>query len=438
MKANGHNPGGAPEPGWPVLDRAAAHHGLVGIFVKGIEEDTEADPAALLIQFLVAFGSIAGRNCHFYADGFRHHANLSVAVIGHTSIGRKGTALRRVLEPFRLLSDSWPTTRIKSGLSSGEGLIHAVRDPVTKITQDKKTGEITEETVDQGEPDKRLLITEEEFSRVLRVMARPENILSTILRTAWDGANLAVMTRASALQATTPHISVIAHSTVADLTKYLDATEAANGYANRFLFWLSKRARELPHGREIAPRIVEEISSGLRQAVDWAYGDGPFGGDRRIEMDGEARALWETVYAGLTADRPGLLGQITARGAPYVRRLALIYTMLDRAKATGRPHLAAALAVWRYAEGSAAYIWGDATGDHTADEIWRLLRGAGTGGMKQTDILQAVGRHTSGVVLSRAFSVLSGYGIVESMTKPSGIAGGRPATYWRVKLGAGV
>ena len=160
--------------------------------------------------------------------------------------------------------------------------------------------------MDPGEPDKRLLITEEEFSRVLRVMARPENILSTILRAAWDGADLTtVMTRASSLQATTPHISVIAHSTVADLIKYLDATEAANGYANRFLFWLSRRARELPNGREIDPRVVEQIASGLKRAVDWAYGDGPFGADRRIEMDGEARALWEAVYPGLTAGRPG-------------------------------------------------------------------------------------------------------------------------------------
>ena len=51
-----------------------------------------------------------------------------------------------------------------------------------------------------------------------------------------------------------------------------------------------------------------------------------------------------------------MLGQITARGAPYVRRLALIYTMLDQAEATGRRHLEAALAVWRYAEASAAYV----------------------------------------------------------------------------------
>ena len=151
--ANGHDAEGAPppKPGWPMLDRAA-YLGLVKVFVEAIEEDTEADPAALLIQFLTAFGSVAGRNCHFYADGFRHHANLFVTVIGDTMIGRKGTALRRVLEPFRRLADSWPTTRIKSGLSSGEGLIHAVRDPVTKTTQDKKTGEISEERWTRASP----------------------------------------------------------------------------------------------------------------------------------------------------------------------------------------------------------------------------------------------------------------------------------------------
>jgi hypothetical protein len=58
-----------------------------------------------------------------------------------------------------------------AGLSSGEGLIHAVRDPVTKVNKEGQ-----EETVDPGVADKRLLIKESEFSRVLRVMGRPENI----------------------------------------------------------------------------------------------------------------------------------------------------------------------------------------------------------------------------------------------------------------------
>src|SRR5438128_2157582 len=46
----------APEP-----LRAAAFHGLAGEFVRAVDPHTEADPAAMLTQFLAAFGNACGR-----------------------------------------------------------------------------------------------------------------------------------------------------------------------------------------------------------------------------------------------------------------------------------------------------------------------------------------------------------------------------------------
>lgn len=431
MKPNGHDSSAELPRLWPVLGEAA-FHGRAGKFVRAIETHTEADPTALLIQFLGAFGNIVGRRCYCRIDGKRHHGNIFALVLGDTAIARKGTSWARVREVYRHLDYAWETTRIMGGLSSGEGLISAVRDPVTKETTNKN-GEVKEETVDPGVDDKRLLLVEEEFSRVLRIMARPENILSTILRGAWDGIDLAVMTKSPA-HATAPHISMIAHSTTADLIKYLDTTDAANGYANRFLFWMSKRSRLLPRGSEVDPRVIEELSSGLKCAADKAHG-AMFDDDQRIELDEEAWGMWEAIYPDLTTGKAGLLGQITARGAPYVRRLALIYTMLDGRTTTERKHLDAALAVWRYAEASAAYVFGGNTGDAVADEIWRMLRAAGPGGMKQTDIHIAVGRHTTAAAMSKALGILREFHIIEGMPGASTAGGGRPATVWRVKPG---
>ena len=54
----------APLRSWPASLAADAFHGLAGTFVRTVEPHSEADPAALLLQFLVAFGSAAGREPH--------------------------------------------------------------------------------------------------------------------------------------------------------------------------------------------------------------------------------------------------------------------------------------------------------------------------------------------------------------------------------------
>ena len=56
---------------WPVLD-SAAYHGLAGETVSTILPYTEADPAAMLLQYLVSFGNVVGRQSYCIADGAEH------------------------------------------------------------------------------------------------------------------------------------------------------------------------------------------------------------------------------------------------------------------------------------------------------------------------------------------------------------------------------
>jgi len=46
-----------------------AFHGPLGESVERLEPFTEADPAAILVQILVAFGNMIGRFAHFYSEG---------------------------------------------------------------------------------------------------------------------------------------------------------------------------------------------------------------------------------------------------------------------------------------------------------------------------------------------------------------------------------
>jgi hypothetical protein len=238
------------EPAWPDPPAEEAFHGLAGRIVRMIEPSSEADPVALLVQTLVAFGSIIGRGAFFQVEGDKHHANEFAVLVGRTSKGRKGTSWGRVNRLLTEAEDQWAANRIQTGLSSGEGLIWAVRDPIKKLEKIKDKGGIRYEEVDAdpGEPDKRLLILETEFASVLKQTERQGNTLSPILRQAWDGMPLRTMTKNSPARSTGAHISLIGHITVDELRRYLTQTESANGFGNRHTWFCTQRSKELPEG----------------------------------------------------------------------------------------------------------------------------------------------------------------------------------------------
>jgi Protein of unknown function (DUF3987) len=405
---------------WPEPLGLAAYHGLAGEVVCAIEPHTEVDPAAILFQFLTAVGNVFGRRAYFCVEDTRHHPNLFTLLVGNTSKSRKGTSWRRVKA---LIQDtSWANDCIANGLSTGEGLIHRVRDRVIEAQLDKKTKKTHDVVVDPGVDDKRLLVIEEEFARPLRAMQRPENILSAVLREAWDGDRLQVMTKKSPAKATGAHISVIAHVTRDDLLQEMDMASTANGFGNRFLFCRIKRSKLLPLGG----RSGEQTLAALRARLIDVTNRCPSG---ELCFDHDAEKLWRARYDELSADRLGMYGAITARGEAQVIRLALLYALLDQAQFIGAPHLEAALEVWRYADASARSLFGDKTGSRIGDSILSALRVAGTKGMTRTEIRDLLGHH---VHASRIDEELAKLAIRKLARWTQLVSGGRPTTLWRI------
>ena len=80
---------------WPV-PADTAFYGLAGDVVTSILPNTESDPAALLLQYLVSFGNAVGRQPYYLVEGTKHFANLYAVLAGPTSKGRKGTAADRI------------------------------------------------------------------------------------------------------------------------------------------------------------------------------------------------------------------------------------------------------------------------------------------------------------------------------------------------------
>ena len=405
---------GAP---WPMLN-PAARHGLAGEFVDLTEQHTEADPAGLLLQFLAGAGNMLGRGPHWAVEADEHHSNIFVVLVGVTSKGRKGVSLGHVKRRLRTVDEMWASKCIVGGLSSGEGLIHEVRDPVFG---EEKDG--TPTVIDEGVSDKRRLVVETEFSSPLKMAKREGNILSGIVRQAWDTGTLHTLTKHSPSKATGAHISVIAHITQDELVRHLDETEMANGFANRFLWGCVKRSHVLPEGGQISGVNFEPFTLRLNAAVTFATEMG----DKALTFDAAARERWHAKYPRLSEGRPGMFGAVTGRAEAQVARLALIYALLACAREIKLPHLEAALAVWGYCQASAAFIFGDALGDPVADQILAALRDRPEG-MTRNDVRNFFGRHLAADQIDRALVVLAKHGRARCEFR-RGL--GRPAEVWK-------
>jgi phage/plasmid primase-like uncharacterized protein len=415
ISAAGDPGGGA----WPDALAPEALHGIAGEFVKMTEPRTEADPAALLVQFLIAFGALVGRGPHFYIDGSEHHANLFALLVGATSKGRKGTSWARVREVYERIDDWKP---IVSGLSSGEGIKYHVRD-AREETKPNRKGEIVTELVDEGVIDKRLLVIESEFAAALRAAQRQGNTLSATIREAWDTGNLRTLTKHDPVTATGAHICIVGHITADELRAELAQTDTANGFANRFVFVAVRRSKLLPRGGGAPDDTALSTFAGeLSALAATARTRG------RLDMAPDAWIVWDRVYPELSAGGDGLHGAVTARAEAQVLRLALVYCLLDGADRIEPAHLFAALTVWTYCDATAKHIFGASLGDRIADEIMRRLRVAGDAGLTRNDIRDAFGRNQSSERIGSALEMLQRRGRATCETVGTG---GRPAEVWR-------
>ena len=406
-----------PDP-WPVM-AAAAYHGLSGEIVSVLAPETEADPIALLLQYLISFGNILGRKPFYYMSGKRHYLTLYALIVGATARARKGTSAELVRRVFEVADPDWARNNIASGISSGEGIIHAIRDPIYGM----KKG--AEELLDPGIDDKRLMLDEREFAAALDSMQRPGNVVSRIIRDAWDSPELLrTLTKHSPTQATRPHISIVGHITLSELRKKLVGSEISNGFANRYLFACVRRTgRLLPFGGDLPDEVFASLGAKTQAALTVA------GALTEIKMAEAAKPIWAPFYYRSDQDVSGLVDELTARDTAQAIRLALFFALIDGSAQIEAVHIEAATAVWDYCDASARYIFGDATGNSIDDTILVEVRAAGSVGLSRSQILRNVfGSNVPRSKIAPALERLESAGkIRREMHKPSI---GRPAEVW--------
>ncbi|MGB8478669.1 MAG: bifunctional DNA primase/polymerase [Acidobacteriaceae bacterium] len=404
---------------YPEPMGADAFTGLPGEFVRLYEPATESDPHALLSTFLTVFGCIAGSSPHFYIEGARHTANLFNVLVGKSSKSRKGTSGKHVLNFFDLFEHEFLLNRRPSGMSSGEGLIEAIRD--SRGVDDKG-----------GVSDKRLFVNETEFAKPLNNMRRDGNNLSSTVRTAWDGDKLQTLAKNNKDVCTNPHIAILGHITEEELTKQLSAVDSFNGFGNRFLWVCVRRSKELPDGGNVDFFNVQALASKVKEALDYAKTVD------RLFWDESSHSLWLEVYPQLTAEAKGIFGALTGRGEAQVMRLAVNYALLDPwtsyHKDSGHTcirvqHLKAALAYWHYCESSVFHIFRDVSLLTLINSVLEKITNASGAGMTQTAIHNELGNNILASELKRALTLLKDKGFI---TGSKMFTGGRPAVLWRL------
>jgi hypothetical protein len=319
--------------GLPRLDRDA-FHGLPGLVVEILEPHTEADSAALLVHFLAMFGNAAGAGPHVVQDA-NQPARINAVVVGDAAFGRKGTAANAIERLMRYADPDWANTRILRGAQSAEAIIAEVDD-------DRAT-------------DRRLLVFEHEYGRLLAVLQRREN-LSDTLKLAYDGARLQVRTkeRDGWRTATRAHISVIGHVTPDVLGDRLSVTELGSGFGNRFLYALVGRSKQLPRGGRLSDTeldgLAEKVADALEFANEVAFAHvdpisarlyDHFGMQPQVELERTDAfwQRWEELYddGPLNQRLPGIVGIVLERASTHVLRLAVCYALADCSKAVDRP-----------------------------------------------------------------------------------------------------
>jgi hypothetical protein len=402
---------------------------------------TEVDPPAFVFQLLTEIGVMVGRRVYVNCGGAPHYMNLFTQIVGHSGLASKGTsrhAEKAIIRGLQSFGDKyeWDERNYLSGIVSGAGLIHEVRDKKTE----KKDEDAEEKVIDAGVTDKRKLIVETEFSRMMKATAKPDDPLREVMQQLWDGDDV-VSTRAKTMGevGTQPHAGLIGHITPNLLTVRLPDEEIWSGSANRYLYVFSRSLRNIPDPPRLTPQwIGEKLLSALKAALDNTLrhpdpSNNPDAADitpLEITFDDDAAALWRAEYPALRRRLPTKFGELTGRAAPHVRVLAALCAICEGRRRVTTRNLQAGLALWKYSEDTIRYYFHISVADMLPESMLAEIREAGEAGVSLTKLSELARRNEK--ERDKAIKMLTEAGLIEQAEIATT---GRPVTICRIKDG---
>jgi Bifunctional DNA primase/polymerase, N-terminal/Protein of unknown function (DUF3987) len=378
--------------------------GILGDITHAAAPSTEADPVGIYGSLQAGAGAVIGPGPYVRVGNVRHPLLIWPLLMGRTGSGRKGEATTTAeVFLYRAAPSSCDLIRV-GGLSSGEGLIERIADGVTD--------------------DKRLLVTEPEFTSVMARAKREGSTLAQVQRQAWDGRALHVLNR-KALSASSSHIVIIGHVSPREFRLRMADADLAGGTYNRYLPLFVERSRLLAVPEPVAENVVASFAAKLSEAISRAGEVGP------IQLGREATELWiEELYPEFSEadDDDYAYSEFARRAAPYCLRIAGLHAALDGRQLISKADLAASGEMVRYSIASARYVLGSQHRDPRMERLIRAISEAGADGVTRAQVSALFSRKLSSAVLDTLLGELIEGGGVEVIQISTG---GRAASVYR-------
>lgn len=355
-----------PAPLAPPSMRPEGFPPLVRAIVDTACFSSEAHPVAVAANVVAWFGASVGRVPFQRIGDQKIHCRPFVLIVGKSAKARKGTSETTAREVFkradavqRRQTGTKNVLRFhKGGISTTEGIVKELRDPVEPDEKGKGG--------DPGVSDKRLAVIEPEFEGLMAAMQRDGNTLAGAIRTAWDGDPLAPMRQTNPFKVEYPHITLTCHCTGFALRTKVAENDIANGVMNRFMLVHVHRPKLVPLPEPTPEGVLDDLAQRLAVAIDYATKGDPHQRDKHeVAMTPEAKDVWCELYPAITRDRDGKAGSLMARSEVYARMLAMIFALMDCRSDIEPCDIFAALAWVDYWAASVAYVF---HGDDDADD----------------------------------------------------------------------
>lgn len=340
---------------FPMPPTAVAYGGLLGGCTIAIARGTDAAMVGLLGSVLAFAGALVP------GQAYQHRMQTTspfIALVGESSVGRKGTAMWRAHDAFAdALEATFVNRVILDGLNSGEGLISTLAWKQATFPYEPTVG----------------LVFEEEYASLLASRSRDGSTLDPKMRAAWDGGPLSNRRSNDTKTVTPPYwLPALIAITPDELRRRLGADAMQSGSANRWLY-LPVVRREVETGESEAPRFDPDDRKALQDARRWALDQRPV-----LGVEPAVTRLLTEYQDFLPKVSHGTARDLTRRLPMTAFRVALTHAVAERSSTVTIDHADRALALTEYARNGIEWVFAGAVGNRDAALLLRALRQAGS------------------------------------------------------------
>lgn len=340
--------GDFPEPPSPE-----AFSGLLGEMVDDLAGGTDASPVGLLGSLIAFCGAMIPGSAYFHR---LQTSSPYIALVGESSIGRKGTAMTRVMDAMgEALQVVTVNRAVLDGMNSGEGLVSSLHYKKEHYPYEPTVG----------------LVFEEEYASLLASRGRDGSTLDPKMRQAFDGGPLSNRKAGESKTVVPPYwLPALIGITPVELRARLEPGALQSGSANRWLYLPVTRREIVP--TNTAPAFGQENRNQLIKARTVAAEKPP-----ALTVDPAVTRTLAEYADFLPGVSAGVGRDLTRRLAIIGFRVALVHALVEQAKSVSTDHLERALALTEYARRGIAWVFGDTIGNPDANLLLRHLQAAG-------------------------------------------------------------